>query len=50
MGCGDACPYYPGTRYVDCALDESAGQPLAAVLGLAEVVRGSVMGGSHGGT
>ena len=31
MGCGDACPFYPGTRYVDCALDDPAGKDLDAV-------------------
>ena len=31
MGCGDACPYVPGTRYEDWPLDDPAGQPLEAV-------------------
>jgi arsenate reductase len=31
MGCGDACPYYAGKRYLDWDLDDPAGQPLAAV-------------------
>ena len=31
MGCGDECPYYPGTRYLDWALDDPAGQGLEAV-------------------
>jgi protein-tyrosine-phosphatase len=31
MGCGDACPLYPGTRYVDWELDDPASQPLEAV-------------------
>lgn len=26
MGCGDECPYYPGTRYVDWELDDPAGK------------------------
>ncbi|MFE7745920.1 heat-shock protein HtpX [Nocardia sp. NPDC057455] len=26
MGCGDACPYYPGKRYLDWKLDDPAGQ------------------------
>jgi arsenate reductase len=25
MGCGDACPFYPGTRYEDWVLDDPAG-------------------------
>ncbi len=31
MGCGDACPVFPGKRYLDWALDDPAGQGLAAV-------------------
>ena len=31
MGCGDACPYYPGTRYEDWELDDPAGQGIEAV-------------------
>ena len=31
MGCGDACPIYPGKRYEDWTLDDPAGKGLAAV-------------------
>ncbi|HEY0518696.1 MAG TPA: arsenate reductase ArsC [Ilumatobacteraceae bacterium] len=31
MGCGDECPFYPGKRYVDWALDDPAGQSVDAV-------------------
>lgn len=31
MGCGDECPYIPGTRYIDWELDDPAGQPLEVV-------------------
>ena len=31
MGCGDACPIYPGKRYEDWQLDDPAGQDLATV-------------------
>ena len=31
MGCGDACPIYPGKRYEDWQLDDPAGQDVAAV-------------------
>jgi protein-tyrosine-phosphatase len=31
MGCGDACPVFPGTRYEDWALDDPAGQPVEVV-------------------
>jgi len=31
MGCGDSCPYYPGTRYEDWELDDPAGLDIDAV-------------------
>jgi protein-tyrosine-phosphatase len=31
MGCGDACPVFPGTRYLDWELDDPAGRDLADV-------------------
>ena len=31
MGCGDACPLYPGKRYEDWELDDPAGQSVDAV-------------------
>jgi arsenate reductase len=31
MGCGDACPYFPGKRYLDWTLDDPAGQGVDAV-------------------
>lgn len=31
MGCGDECPFYPGTRYLDWKLDDPAGQGVDAV-------------------
>lgn len=31
MGCGDACPYYPGKRYDDWELTDPAGQSLEVV-------------------
>ena len=31
MGCGDACPIYPGKRYEDWKLDDPAGKSLDAV-------------------
>ena len=31
MGCGDACPFYPGKRYEDWELDDPAGQDIDAV-------------------
>ena len=34
MGCGDACPVFPGKRYEDWALDDPAGQPVEVVRGI----------------
>ena len=31
MGCGDACPFYPGRRYEDWVLDDPAGQDIEKV-------------------
>ena len=31
MGCGDACPIYPGKRYLDWELDDPAGKPIEEV-------------------
>ncbi|HEV7679540.1 MAG TPA: heat-shock protein HtpX [Candidatus Dormibacteraeota bacterium] len=31
MGCGDACPYIPGRRYVDWELDDPSGRPVDEV-------------------
>jgi protein-tyrosine-phosphatase len=31
MGCGDACTFYPGKRYLDWELDDPAGKPIEEV-------------------
>ena len=31
MGCGDACPVYPGKRYLDWELTDPAGKPVVEV-------------------
>ena len=31
MGCGDACPFYPGKRYLDWDLPDPAGKPVEEV-------------------
>ncbi|MCT9932648.1 arsenate reductase ArsC [Planotetraspora sp. A-T 1434] len=31
MGCGDACPIFPGKRYLDWRLDDPAGKPIDQV-------------------
>ena len=42
MGCGDACPYYPGKRYEDWKLDDPAGQGVEAVRPIRDEIRGRV--------
>ena len=39
MGCGDACPVFPGKRYEDWDLADPAGQPLDAVRPIRDDVR-----------
>ncbi len=34
MGCGDACPIFPGTRYEDWTLDDPSGQDVETVRGI----------------
>ena len=43
MGCGDTCPFFPGTRYEDWVLDDPAGQDLAMVRGVRDEIRGRVL-------
>jgi protein-tyrosine-phosphatase len=42
MGCGDACPVYPGKRYEDWPVDDPAGQGLPAVRAVRDAVRARV--------
>jgi protein-tyrosine-phosphatase len=42
MGCGDACPIYPGKRYLDWEVDDPAGQPIEKVRAIREDIRGRV--------
>jgi arsenate reductase len=44
MGCGDACPVYPGKRYVDWVLDDPAGQPVEVVRRIRDEIRVRVEG------
>ena len=39
MGCGDACPIYPGKRYEDWPLDDPAGQGIEAVRPIRDAIR-----------
>lgn len=42
MGCGDACPFYPGKRYEDWALDDPAGQNIEFVRKVRDEIEGRV--------
>lgn len=42
MGCGDACPSFPGTRYEDWELDDPSGQPIEQVREIRDEVRARV--------
>ncbi len=44
MGCGDACPIYPGKRYEDWSLDDPAEQNLEAVRRIRDEIDGRVQG------
>ena len=39
MGCGDACPLFPGTRYEDWELEDPAGQGVDAVRPIRDEIR-----------
>lgn len=39
MGCGDACPFFPGKRYEDWELDDPAGQGIEAVRPIRDDIR-----------
>jgi arsenate reductase (thioredoxin) len=42
MGCGDACPIYPGKRYEDWELDDPADHDLEGVRRIRDEIRGRV--------
>jgi protein-tyrosine-phosphatase len=44
MGCGDACPIYPGKRYLDWDVDDPEGQPLEKVRTIRESIQTRVDG------
>lgn len=56
MGCGDACPYVPGVRYVDWQLTDPHGRDLGAVRAIRDEIAGRVeallaaLDGEHGST
>jgi protein-tyrosine-phosphatase len=43
MGCGDACPIFPGKRYEDWALEDPAGQDLTAVRPIRDEIKRRVV-------
>src|SRR3954451_12832450 len=42
MGCGDACPYIPGKRYVDWELEDPAGRPADEVRTIRDDIRSRI--------
>ncbi len=42
MGCGDACPVFPGKHYEDWDLPDPAGQPIGTVRQIRDQIRGRV--------
>ena len=42
MGCGDACPIFPGKRYEDWELDDPAGQGVESVRVIRDDIRGRI--------
>jgi arsenate reductase len=42
MGCGDACPVYPGKRYEDWDVADPTGKPLEAVRAIRDDIAGRV--------
>ena len=42
MGCGDACPIFPGKRYLDWALEDPAGKGVDAVRPIRDEIRDRV--------
>lgn len=42
MGCGDACPYFPGKRYEDWELTDPAGQPIEVVRQVRDEIKGRI--------
>ena len=47
MGCGDACPIFPGKRYEDWNLADPAGQPIDVVRKVRDEIRNRVQHLAH---
>jgi arsenate reductase len=43
MGCGDACPIFPGKRYEDWKLDDPAGQGVDAVRPIRDEIKARIL-------
>jgi len=43
MGCGDACPIFPGKHYEDWKLDDPASQGIESVRPIRDEIRGRVL-------
>ena len=43
MGCGDACPIFPGKRYEDWDLEDPAGKDIDTVRRVRDDIRGRVL-------
>ncbi|MDP3967010.1 MAG: arsenate reductase ArsC [Nocardioides sp.] len=44
MGCGDACPIFPGKRYEDWELDDPAGQGIESVRPIRDDIKARIVG------
>ena len=44
MGCGDACPFYPGKRYIDWELEDPSGKSLEEVRPIRDEIERRVRG------
>ena len=43
MGCGDACTFYPGKRYIDWELEDPAGKPIEVVREIVSEIESKVL-------
>ncbi|MEV7214092.1 arsenate reductase ArsC [Kitasatospora cineracea] len=44
MGCGDACPFFPGKKYLDWTLEDPAGQGVEAVRPIRDAIKARIEG------
>jgi arsenate reductase len=42
MGCGDACPIFPGKRYLDWELEDPAGKGVESVRPIRDEIEGRI--------